>query len=137
MKWVWSLCERLWGDIPDSYKIDAASFDTESDSGLYEREQVRKRLLGEWLADVSAHRVERECKMSKFNKSKDNHLSSIFSMLTANRVLDACRLAADSRDYRLAMLLAQASGGSATFRDMVRKQIREWMTSGVSDGGYC
>ena len=135
MKWVWSLCQRLWGDIPDCYKIDTASFD--SDNNVYEREQIRKRLLGEWLADVSGHRVERECKMSKFNKSKDNYLNSIFSMLTANRVLEACRLAADSHDYRLAMLLAQSSGGSGMFRDMIRKQIREWMASGVIRKEYC
>ncbi len=131
MKWVWSLCQRLWGDIPDSYKIDGVNFDAESDNNIYEREQIRKRLLGEWLADVSAHRVDRECKMSKFNKCKDSHLNSIFSLLTANRLLDACRLAADSHDYRLAMLLAQTSGGSQIFRDMIRKQIKEWMASGV------
>ena len=64
MKSVWSLCQNLWGDIPDSYKIDSIN-QTENN---YEIEQIRKRLLSEWLTEVSAHRVERQCKMYKFNK---------------------------------------------------------------------
>lgn len=67
MKYVWSLCQNLWGDIPDAYKIDPNTL-TCSD---YELEQIRKRLLSEWLADVSAHRVERQCKLHKFNKVKN------------------------------------------------------------------
>jgi len=130
MKSVWTLCQNLWGDIPDTYKLDPASspFDP---SNAYETQQIKKRLLGEWLADVSGHRVERECKMSKFNKNKENHLNSIFSLLSANRLLDACKLAADCKDYRLALLLAQSSGGNEAVRSMVKKQIKEWIISGT------
>jgi hypothetical protein len=64
MKSVWSLCQNLWGDIPDSYKIDSINPTISN----YEIEQIRKRLLSEWLTEVSAHRVERQCKMHKFNK---------------------------------------------------------------------
>ena len=71
MKSVWSLCQNLWGDIPDNYKIERdITQNNTSDMMMndYEREQIRKRLLSEWLADVSAHRIERECKMYKYHK---------------------------------------------------------------------
>lgn len=67
MKAVWTLCQSLWGDIPDNYRVREGTPAYQA-SGDYEREQIRKRLLSEWLADVSGHRVERECKMHKFNK---------------------------------------------------------------------
>lgn len=65
-------------------------------------------------------------------KNKDSHLNSIFSLLTGNRLLEACKLAAECHDYRLAMLLAQSSGGNEKFRTMVKKQIDEWLNSGAS-----
>jgi hypothetical protein len=50
-------------------------------------------------------------------------LSSIFSLLTANRVLEACQLAAECHEYRLALLLAQSSGANDKLRAMVKKQV--------------
>ena len=61
MKSVWTLCESLWGDVAESYK-------SRSNVDAYELEQIRKRLLGEWLVDMSAHRVEKECRLNKYNK---------------------------------------------------------------------
>ena len=55
----------------------------------------------------------------------------MFCLLTGNRLLDACMMAADNQDYRLALLISQATGGSKVFRDMVNKQINEWLMSGV------
>ncbi len=66
-----------------------------------------------------------------FKKKKENHLDSMFCLLTGNRLLDACTIAADNQDYRLALLIAQSTGGNKTFRDMVNKQINEWLMSGV------
>lgn len=65
MKMVWNLCENLWGDIPESLKPNSKS---ESSINAYQVEQIRKRLLGEWLSEVSSQRVEKECKYMKFNK---------------------------------------------------------------------
>jgi hypothetical protein len=64
LKAVWTLCQNLWGDIPDGYKSNP----NESNISNHELEQIRKRLLSEWLAEMSAHRIEKECKMNKFNK---------------------------------------------------------------------
>jgi hypothetical protein len=65
MKYVWNLCQNLWGDIPNDIKSNPAS---ESGLSMYELEQIRKRLLGEWLTDSCSHRIDRECKMLRFNK---------------------------------------------------------------------
>ena len=65
MKNVWSLCQSLWGDIPDQMKSNPLE---SSNLSLYETEQIRKRLLGQWLSDSCSHRIERECKILKFNK---------------------------------------------------------------------
>lgn len=64
-KMVWALCENLWGDIPESLKSSSKS---DAEMSPYEVDQIRKRLLGEWLSEVSSHRVEKECKYMKFNK---------------------------------------------------------------------
>ena len=68
MKSVWSLCQNLWGDVPETYKINQSEPSIESEENPYEMDQIRKRLLSEWLADVSSNRVERESKMFKLNK---------------------------------------------------------------------
>lgn len=65
-------------------------------------------------------------------KNKDNYLSSIFSLLTGNRLLEACNLAVENQDYRLALLLCQSSGGNDSVRSMIRKQLSEWHTSNVN-----
>lgn len=65
MKMVWGLCENLWGDIPESLRSTQKSI---ANMSAYEIEQIRKRLLGEWLSEVSSQRVEKECKYMKFNK---------------------------------------------------------------------
>ncbi len=65
-------------------------------------------------------------------QNKDNYLSSIFSLLTGNRLLEACNLAVENQDYRLALLLCQSSGGNDSVRAMIRKQLSEWQTSNVS-----
>ena len=146
---VWTLCQCLWGYIPDAFKSnpmasegDSASTNENNNCGRYELEQMRKRLLSEWLTDVSSHRVERECRLIKFNSkssSKDNsYLHAVFSMLTANRVMDACLTAVENGDFRLALLLSQSTnggggggGGNETVRRMIMKQLDEWSTSQV------
>jgi hypothetical protein len=142
-KMVWGLCQSLWGDIPEGFKSNSNESQITSQ---YELEQMRKRLLSEWLADVSSHRIDRECKLIKFNNkgnnkdggSNSNYLNSIFSMLTGNRVMNACLSAVDNQDFRLALLLSQSSsgashggggGGNDIFRSMIKKQLNEWYQS--------
>ncbi|CAF0852273.1 unnamed protein product [Brachionus calyciflorus] len=125
MRIILSLCSKLWGDIPDEVK----SNNYDSNMSQYETEQIRKRLLSEWLVQVSSHRIEKECKSLKFNKNKENYLSAIFSYLSGNRLLDACNVAIENSDYRLALLISQSSGSNDTVRTMMKKQLNEWFNS--------
>jgi hypothetical protein len=122
MKHVWKLCQCLWGDIPDSRKIHPGAPISD-----YENEQIRKQLLGEWLSDVTANVIDHEFKQNKNN----NYLQAIFSLLTGKRLYDASIMAVEHNDYRLAMLLAQASSSNNTIRSMAKKQLKEWLISGT------
>ena len=69
MKQVWSLCQSLWGDLPES-NIYNSKLD---ELNAYEVEQIRKRLLTEWLTDICSHRIEKENKQNKFSKVSDRN----------------------------------------------------------------
>ncbi|RNA23314.1 nuclear pore complex Nup98-Nup96 isoform X1 [Brachionus plicatilis] len=122
---VLNLCYKLWGDIPDELKSENSNLNMSQ----YEIEQIRKRLLSEWLTHVSSHRIEKECKSLKFNKNKENYLNAIFSYLSGNRLLDACNIAVENSDYRLALLISQSSGSNDTVRAIMKKQLKEWFES--------
>jgi hypothetical protein len=62
MKAVWNLCHNLWGEIPEKYKSNS------KDTNNYELEQIRKRLLGDWLANISSHRIDKERKSASYAK---------------------------------------------------------------------
>ena len=55
-------------------------------------------------------------------------MNAIYSLLTANRILDACLHATENHDYRLALLIAQA-GSNDDVRKSLKKQINEWHSS--------
>ena len=64
-------------------------------------------------------------------KGKESYLSSIFSLMSGNRLIEACVLAAEHRDYRLALILAQSAGSNNAVRAMLKKQLKEWIISSV------
>lgn len=76
---VWGLCENLWGDIPENLRPTQKPI---ANMSAYEIEQIRKRLLGDWLSEVSSQRVEKECKYMKFNKV--NRLEKVFFLFSIN-----------------------------------------------------
>ena len=68
---------------------------------------------------------------SQIFQNKDNYLSSVFNLLTGNRILDACQTAVENQDFRMALLLAQSSGGNFSMRQMINQQVADWFRSGV------
>lgn len=54
-KQVWTLCQSLWGDLPDSFKSR-----NDSQLGQYEIGQIRKRLLGDWLSEIGSSRISKQ-----------------------------------------------------------------------------
>lgn len=65
-----------------------------------------------------------------FLKGKENAVDCVFSFLTSRRLEEAARLAFDTGDVRLSILIAQL-GGSEQTRTLFRQQMSQWRESKV------
>lgn len=54
-----------------------------------------------------------------------NHVIAVMSLLSGHQVSAACRLAQESRDHRLALLIAQAAGANFP-RKLLAQQLHNW-----------
>uniref|UniRef100_A0A672V105 Nuclear pore complex protein Nup98-Nup96 n=1 Tax=Strigops habroptila TaxID=2489341 RepID=A0A672V105_STRHB len=111
---AWTLCEALWGKLK------------ELEASLEEpREYVlaleRRRAFSRWLSATAAARIEEEVAVSRHG----NPVEAVFSCLTGKRIGEACRLAQQSDDHRLALLLSQLAG-SQPVRDLLTMQLVDW-----------
>ncbi|XP_077361067.1 nuclear pore complex protein Nup98-Nup96 [Festucalex cinctus] len=107
---VWTLCEALWGQQPNTEAL-----------GDYEQQLERRRSFSAWLSRRTAHRVEEEVALA----GKVCRTEAVFSYLTGNRISEACRLAQKEGDHRLALLLSQAAG-SQYDRELLALQLADW-----------
>ncbi|XP_067113030.1 nuclear pore complex protein Nup98-Nup96 isoform X1 [Osmerus mordax] len=117
---VWTLCEALWGRLasPDT----EAEAEAEAGGGSqYEQQLERRRGFSAWLSRSAAPAIEQEVGRSQ----KGGHVEAIFSYLTGKRVSEACRLAQESGDHRLALLLSQAVGSQGC-RELLALQLTDW-----------
>lgn len=87
----------------------------------YEQEQACRGAVSRWLAAAAAaapaHVPDAQ------TPDAEAALARVWHCLTVHDVPGAAAAAVAARDYRLALLLAQAGGEAAT-RDFVRKQVR-------------
>ncbi|XP_048584697.1 nuclear pore complex protein Nup98-Nup96 isoform X1 [Nematostella vectensis] len=111
---VWDLVVALWGDLGDK---DTAS------QGTYEHQVARRNALSHWLAEAAKDRVKVE--VDKANFEDGDYLNAIFSHLTGQQISKASRLAQRHGDYRLSLLLSQATSSSA-IRYLLQKQLSDW-----------
>ncbi|NXX51457.1 NUP98 protein, partial [Tricholaema leucomelas] len=111
---TWTLCEALWGRLQE---LDA-SLEQPQEYSLALR---RRRAFSRWLSDTAAARIQQEVALAHHG----HHLDSVFSYLTGRRVGEACRLAQQSGDHRLALLLSQLAG-SQPVRDLLTMQLVDW-----------
>lgn len=56
--------------------------------------------------------------------------AAVFSRLTAHQLGEAAKLSLSNRDYRLALLVSQASSGSTT-KNLIHKQLTDWLKTQV------
>ena len=61
------------------------------------------------------------------------YLKSLFGLVSSGHIREACQLARKHRDLRLNLLLAQCTGGSVVFRELLKKQLALWNTKGATD----
>ncbi|NXI48323.1 NUP98 protein, partial [Galbula dea] len=111
---TWTLCEALWGNL----KEVEATLEKPSE---YSLALQRRRAFSRWLSQTAAPRIEEEVSLSQHG----HHIGAVFSCLTGKRIGEACRLAQDSGDHRLALLLSQLAG-SQPVRDLLTMQLVDW-----------
>nr|XP_045000918.1 nuclear pore complex protein Nup98-Nup96 isoform X2 [Jaculus jaculus] len=111
---TWTLCEALWGHLK------------ELDNQLEEPSEYiqileRRRAFSRWLSQTAAPQIEEEVSFAR----KDNPVEAVFSYLTGKRIREACSLAQQSGDHRLALLLSQLIG-SQSVRELLTMQLADW-----------
>uniref|UniRef100_A0A8C8XM62 Nuclear pore complex protein Nup98-Nup96 n=1 Tax=Panthera leo TaxID=9689 RepID=A0A8C8XM62_PANLE len=111
---AWTLCEALWGHLK------------ETDSQLDEPNEYiqileRRRTFSRWLSYTAAPQIEEEVSLTR----KDKPVEAVFSYLTGKRISEACSLAQQSGDHRLALLLSQLVG-SQSIRELLTMQLVDW-----------
>ncbi|XP_060682361.1 nuclear pore complex protein Nup98-Nup96 isoform X1 [Hemiscyllium ocellatum] len=111
---AWTLCEALWGNLTE---LEAAF----SEPSPYIQQLERRKAFSRWLSRTAEERIEEEVAVSRHM----SHVDGVFSYLTGKRISEACKLAQQSGDHRLALLLAQAAG-SQQVRELLNLQLADW-----------
>uniref|UniRef100_A0A452ST12 Nuclear pore complex protein Nup98-Nup96 n=1 Tax=Ursus americanus TaxID=9643 RepID=A0A452ST12_URSAM len=111
---TWTLCEALWGHLkePDSQPDEPSE---------YIQILERRRTFSRWLSHTAAPQIEEEVSLTR----KDRPVEAVFSYLTGKRISEACSLAQQSGDHRLALLLSQLVG-SQSVRELLTMQLVDW-----------
>ncbi|XP_058924703.1 nuclear pore complex protein Nup98-Nup96 isoform X5 [Kogia breviceps] len=111
---TWTLCEALWGHLKE--------LDSQLDEPTeYIQILERRRAFSRWLSQTAAPQIEEEVSLTR----KDNPVEAVFSYLTGKRISEACSLAQQSGDHRLALLLSQLVG-SQSVRELLTMQLVDW-----------
>ncbi|KAM6157513.1 nuclear pore complex protein Nup98-Nup96 isoform 4-T4 [Rhynchocyon petersi] len=111
---TWTLCEALWGHLKElESQLDKPS--------EYIQILERRRAFSRWLSQTAAPQIEEEVSLTR----KDNPIEAVFSYLTGKRISEACCLAQQSGDHRLALLLSQLVG-SQSCRELLTMQLADW-----------
>ncbi|XP_039703853.1 nuclear pore complex protein Nup98-Nup96 isoform X6 [Pteropus medius] len=111
---TWTLCEALWGHLKE---LDS-QLDEPSE---YIQVLERRRAFSRWLSHTAAPQIEEEVSLTR----RDNPVGAVFSYLTGKRISEACSLAQQSGDHRLALLLSQLVG-SQSVRELLTMQLVDW-----------
>ncbi|OXB66599.1 UNVERIFIED_CONTAM: hypothetical protein H355_011858, partial [Colinus virginianus] len=111
---TWTLCEAIWGNLKEL----EASLEEPTE---YVLALERRRAFSRWLSETAAARIDEEVSLTQHH----SHVEAVFSCLTGRRIGEACRLAQQAGNHRLALLLSQLSGSQPT-RDLLTMQLVDW-----------
>ncbi|XP_070799158.1 nuclear pore complex protein Nup98-Nup96 isoform X2 [Pituophis catenifer annectens] len=111
---VWRLCEALWGRLKElEGRLE--------EPGEYGLLLERRRAFSHWLSRTAAEQIQEEVSL----RQNDNPAEAVFSYLTGKQIGNACRLAQQSGDLRLSLLLSQLVG-SQEVRELLALQLADW-----------
>ncbi|XP_058041234.1 nuclear pore complex protein Nup98-Nup96-like isoform X2 [Ahaetulla prasina] len=111
---VWRLCEALWGRLKE---LEGRLEEPDEYGLLLER----RRAFSHWLSRTAAERIQEEVSL----RQNDSPAEAVFSYLTGKQIGNACRLAQQSGDLRLSLLLSQLVG-SQEVRELLALQLADW-----------
>ncbi|XP_068024646.1 nuclear pore complex protein Nup98-Nup96 [Melanerpes formicivorus] len=111
---TWTLCEALWGNLKE---LEASLEEPKE----YSLALQRRKAFSRWLSETAAGHIQQEVSLAHHS----HHLEAVFSYLTGKRVGEACRVAQQAGDHRLALLLSQLAG-SQPVRDLLTMQLVDW-----------
>jgi hypothetical protein len=109
---VWKLVNALWGELsPKEAHLN--------------KNEVRRRRLSEWLKEQVQYTVKKE--LEKIDADKEisddkKAIKKIFTMLTGNQIKEASKLANESKNSHLAMIISQSNTNHAD----LQRQIQIW-----------
>eukprot|EP00050_Salpingoeca_kvevrii_P022602 m.128822 g.128822 ORF g.128822 m.128822 type:complete len:1848 (+) comp9760_c0_seq5:346-5889(+) len=133
----WGLVDALWGTpgVSASAPVDEIASALSDFEALndYEQQRVRRLAVSRWLASSSNFEMtSRATPADARNPDSESALAEIFNHLTVNNIAAACQTAARNRDFRLALLMSQATGPMRN-RAYVVEQLELWRDSGARD----
>ncbi|KAL2080768.1 hypothetical protein ACEWY4_024561 [Coilia grayii] len=114
---VWTLCKALWGRLSEAGEEPHI----EQTVGSYKQQLKRRQSFSEWLSCAAETRISQEVGVAAESSSTD----TIFSYLTGYKISQACKLAQQSGDHRLALLLSQAAGLPFN-QELLALQLADW-----------
>ncbi|KAI9138001.1 nuclear protein 96-domain-containing protein [Paraphysoderma sedebokerense] len=124
---TWRLCQVLW-----------ESFDPNSENPALPHLQRNASLI-RWFDDAVNHTVsqqvsrlrEQVSESSNFDDSQKINAEMIFTLLTGRKIIDACSLAIQERNFKLALLISQIGNQNDDFTSTVNEQIDMWQQDGI------
>ncbi|XP_067040500.1 nuclear pore complex protein Nup98-Nup96-like isoform X1 [Acropora muricata] len=120
---LWDLMVSLWGNLRETQQDAEELPSTSDDRETYDVCVERKEALSDWLSEAAKAKISQEVDAANFQES--DYLKAIFSYLTGKQIRKACQVAQQHNDFRLSLLLSQATGNSLP-RNLCYKQLDEW-----------
>ncbi|XP_057338404.1 nuclear pore complex protein Nup98-Nup96 [Microplitis mediator] len=113
---IWQLCVALWGNLP--------ALQSDSDKQSHSHVMIRREAFSDWLKNVVEDTVQHE--LSEIN-SEDKMM---LSLLSANKLEEACEIARKIGDYTLAIFISQL-GGFSCVKELAKQAIALWQLTDV------
>ncbi|XP_062384841.1 nuclear pore complex protein Nup98-Nup96 isoform X2 [Sardina pilchardus] len=115
---IWTLCKALWGGLTDASEEENVEQDC---CGSYKQQLERRQSFSAWLACAAETRICQELGVA----TQHSPTEAIFSYLTGHKISEACKLAQQSGDHRLSLLLSQAAGLPYS-QELLALQLGDW-----------
>ncbi|XP_076158509.1 nuclear pore complex protein Nup98-Nup96 isoform X1 [Alosa pseudoharengus] len=115
---VWTLCKALWGGLTEASEEENVE---QNCCGSYKQQLERRQNFSAWLACAAETRICQELGVA----TQHSPTEAIFSYLTGHKISEACKLAQQTGDHRLSLLLSQAAGLPYS-QDLLALQLGDW-----------